>query len=66
MQRHSHLSSVHLLLTIVLAVALSGGSGPVGIADAQTASAVPRTLTVSVGGGQDTIEIGRASCRERV
>ena len=55
MRRHSDLSFVLLLLAMILVVALSGGSGPVGIADAQTAGAVPRTVTVLVGGGQDTI-----------
>src|SRR5437867_5340984 len=55
MRRHSDLSFVLLLLAMILVVALSGGSGPVGIADAQTAGAVPRTVTVLVGGGQETI-----------
>jgi plastocyanin len=57
MQRHSDLSFVLLLLATVLLVALPAGSGPVRIADAQTASAASRTVTVLVGGGQDTIVV---------
>jgi hypothetical protein len=41
MRRQGDLSFVLLPLAMVLLVALSGGSGPVGIADAQTAGAVP-------------------------
>ena len=57
MRRHSDLSFVLLLLATVLLVALSGGSGPVRVADAQTASAAARMVTVLVGGGQDTIVV---------
>ncbi|MBI3326643.1 MAG: hypothetical protein HYZ81_08070, partial [Nitrospinae bacterium] len=44
-----------LLLLGLLPAALPSGSGPVKIAEAQQASMAPRTVTVLVGGGQDTI-----------
>ena len=54
MKQLGYLSLVLLLLGIVSA-ALTGGLEPVNIAEAQTASPAPRTVTVLVGGGQDTI-----------
>jgi plastocyanin len=54
MKRPSYLSIVLLLLGMI-AAALPGGSGPVRIAEAHKASVAPRTVTVLVGGGQDTI-----------
>jgi plastocyanin len=47
--------SIVLLLFGLLPAALTGGLEPVKIAAAQTASPAPRTVTVLVGGGQDTI-----------
>jgi plastocyanin len=47
--------SVVLLLFGLLPAALPEGSAPVKIAEAQPASVAPRTVTVLVGGGQDTI-----------
>jgi plastocyanin len=47
--------SVVLLLLVMLPAARTGALEPVKIAEAQTASPVPRTVTVLVGGGQDTI-----------
>ena len=44
-----------LLLLGLLPAALPGGSALVRIAEAQQASPAPRTVTVLVGGGQDTI-----------
>jgi len=57
MKRQSDLSFVLLLLGMVVLVALPAGSGPVRIAEAQTSSAAARTVTVLVGGGQDTIVV---------
>ena len=47
--------SIVLLLLGLLPAALPGDSAPVKIAAAQQASAAPRTVTVLVGGGQDTL-----------
>src|ERR671919_757457 len=47
--------SVVLLLLVMLPTALTGALEPVKIAEAQAASPAPRTVTVLVGGGQDTI-----------
>lgn len=47
--------SIVLLLLGLLPAALPGGLEPVKIAEAQTANPAPRTVTVLVGGGQDTI-----------
>ena len=57
MKRLSHPSIMFLLLAMALA-ALLGGSEPVKLAEAKQAPAMgpaPRTVTVLVGGGQDTI-----------
>ncbi|MGH8059715.1 MAG: cupredoxin domain-containing protein, partial [Candidatus Entotheonellia bacterium] len=54
MQQLGSLFSV-LLLLVVLPAALPGSSARVESAEAQQASAAPRTVTVLVGGGQDTI-----------
>jgi len=47
--------SIVLLLLVVLPAALPGSLAPVKMAEAQQANAAPRTVTVLVGGGQDTI-----------
>jgi len=57
MRRLSHSSIMFVLLGMALATLL-GGSEPVKLAEAQQAAATglaPRTVTVLVGGGQDTI-----------